>query len=314
VARKGARLLSEDPAHGADRQREEARAARGHPRPSWTEEVWVFDGMAADETDARHTADAPGRPRRPARGARLPATTDRRPSPTSPKPDEALPTDVVEELTGAVGRAKAGRVADRLAAAARAYERDRYPEAMRITRALADEVPESAAARELHGLVCYRLGRWREAVRHLEASRALSGGDPSQLPVLMDCHRAQGHHRRVEALWDELRASSPSADVLVEGRLVLAEDLAETGKLDDAILVLATAGGARNLRNPGERHLRQWYVLADLYERAGDVPRARELFARVVAVDPELADASQRLAALGTPRRRARRGTSGGRR
>ena len=237
-----------------------------------------------------------------------------RPSPAFRSTDEDLPSDVVEELTGAVGRADAQKVARRMAAAARAYERDRYPEAMRITRPLADEVPESAAARELHGLVCYRLGRWREAVRHLEASRALSGGDPSQLPVLMDCHRAQGHHRRVEALWDELRASSPSADVLVEGRLVLAEDLAETGKLDDAILVLATAGGARNLRNPGERHLRQWYVLADLYERAGDVPRARELFARVVAVDPELADASQRLAALGTPRRRPRRGTSGGRR
>ncbi len=311
MARKGARLLGEDSAHGPDHQREAERSGRGHPRPTWTEEVWVFDGVATDTND---TTDAPARAKRRARddAARL-GSTDRRPSPTSAKAGEVLPTDVVEELTGAVGRAKAGKVADRLAAAARAYERDRYPEAMRITRPLADEVPESAAARELHGLVCYRLGRWREAVRHLEASRALSGGDPSQLPVLMDCHRAMGHHRRVEALWDELRASSPSADVLVEGRLVLAEDLAETGKLDDAILVLATAGGARNLRNPGERHLRQWYVLADLYERAGDVPRARELFARVAAVDPELADTALRLAALGTPRRRPRRGAGGGR-
>ena len=109
-------------------------------------------------------------------------------------------------------------------------ERDRYPEALRITRDLVDEVPESAAARELHGLVCYRLGRWREAVKHLEAARTLSGGDPSQVPVLMDCHRAMGHHRRVEVLWNELRVASPSADVLVEGRLVLAENLAETGQ------------------------------------------------------------------------------------
>jgi len=316
VARKGARLLGEDPAHGADQQREAARSDRGHPRPTWTEEVWVFDGVATDANtkDTKSARDALGGPKRPTRSPKPSGTTDRRPSRTSQRADEVLPTDVVEELAGAVGRAKAGRVADRLAAAARAYERDRYPEAMRITRPLADEVPESAAARELHGLVCYRLGRWREAVRHLEASRALSGGDPSQLPVLMDCHRAMGHHRRVEALWEELRASSPSADVLVEGRLVLAEDLAETGKLDDAILVLATAGGARNLRNPGDRHLRQWYVLADLYERAGDVPRARELFARVMAVDPELADTAQRLAALGTPRRRSRRGAPGGRR
>ena len=101
------------------------------------------------------------------------------------------------------------------------YERDRYPEAMRITRPLVDEVPESAAARELHGLVCYRLGRWREAVTQPRGGAVSSGDDASQIPVLMDCHRAMGHHRKVAVLWDELRASSPSADVLVEGRLVL---------------------------------------------------------------------------------------------
>ena len=310
MARKGARLLGEDGAHGPDNEREAARSDHGHPRPQWTEEIWVFDGVATDDADI---GGGPGR----GRGARNPSrvgTTDRRPSPTSGKSDEALPTDVVDEITGAVGRSKAGKIADRLAAAARAYERDRYPEALRITRDLVDQVPESAAARELHGLICYRLGRWREAVRHLDAARKLSGGDPSQVPVLMDCHRAMGHHRRVEALWKDLRASSPSADVLVEGRLVLAEDLAEVGKLDEAILVLATAGGARNLRNPGDRHLRQWYVLADLYERAGNVPLARELFARVASVDPELADVTERLLALGTPRRRQRRGAAGGRR
>ena len=209
----------------------------------------------------------------------------------------------MEELAGAVGRAKAQRLAGRMAAAARAYERDRYTEAARITRPLADEVPESAAARELHGLVCYRLGRWREAVKHLTAARSLSGDDPAQLPVLMDCQRAMGHHRRVEALWKELRTSSPPADVLVEGRLVMAADMAGQGRLDDAIVLLAAAGAARNLRHPGDRHVRQWYLLADLYERAGDVPRARDLFARVVAVDAETADAAERLLALGSPRR-----------
>lgn len=310
MARKGARLLSEGGDHGPDDQRETARSDHGHPRPQWTEEIWVFDGVADDDAE-RPSRPARGRPRR---GPSASGTPDRRPSPRSDKFDEALPADVVQELTSAVGRSRAGKVADRLAAAARAYERDRYPEALRITRELTEQVPESAAARELHGLVCYRLGRWREAVKHLEAARKLTGGDPSQIPVLMDCHRAMGHHRRVEVLWTELRAASPSADVLVEGRLVLAEDLADVGKLDDAILVLATAGAARNLRNPGDRHLRQWYVLADLYERAGDVPRARELFARVASVDPELADAPARLLALGTPRRRPRRGAAGGRR
>lgn len=271
----------------------------------------MFDGVATDPPERAGRAKRP----RPVRGPAGPGTTTGgRPSPTSARADEVLPSEVVDELAGAVGRGKASRLADRLAAAARAYERDRYPEALRITRVLVGEVPESAAARELHGLVCYRLNRWREAVRHLDAARKLSGDEPSQLPVLMDCHRAMGHHRRVEALWKELRSASPPADVLVEGRLVLAEDMAELGKLDDAISLLATAGGARNRRNPGDRHVRQWYVLADLYERAGDVPRARELFARVASVDPELADATERLQALGTPRRRSPRSTKGARR
>lgn len=206
-------------------------------------------------------------------------------------------------MAAAVGRKRAQTLSDRMAAAARAYSRDRYQEAVRITKAIVDEVPESAGARELHGLVCYRLGRWKQAIDHLTAARTLSGGDPSQLPVLMDCHRAMGQHRRVAALWEELRSSSPDADVVAEGRLVLAADMADRGLLEDAIALLGTAGAGRNLRHPAERHLRQWYVLADLSERAGDLPRARLLFARVVAVDPELADAQTRLQALGSPRR-----------
>jgi tetratricopeptide (TPR) repeat protein len=190
-----------------------------------------------------------------------------------------------------------------MAAAARAYERDRYPEVLRLTRSVIEMAPKSASAQELYGLACYRLGRWREAVRHLERARSLSGGDPDQLPVLMDCQRAMGRHRRVEALWNELREASPPADVLVEGRLVMAADLADRGELSDAISLLVSAGAARNLRHPAERHVRQWYVLGDLYERVGDVPRARELFGRVAEVDPDLADASDRLASLGAARR-----------
>jgi tetratricopeptide (TPR) repeat protein len=211
---------------------------------------------------------------------------------------------VVNELAEAVGRDHATKLSERMAAAARAYERDRYTEAFRITKQLVEQVPESAAARELHGLVCYRLGRWTQAIGHLEAARRLDGDDTNQLPVMMDCHRALHRHRRVAALWEELRASSPSPDILAEGRMVLASDLADQRKLNAAVEVLASAGAARNLRHPSDRHLRQWYVLADLYERAGDAAHARELFGRVAASDPDLADAADRYASLG---RRARR-------
>jgi hypothetical protein len=40
------------------------------------------------------------------------------------------------------------------------------------------------------------------------------------------------------------------------------------------------------------------YALADLYERAGDAPRARELFGRVAATDPDFVDVHARLRAL----------------
>ena len=221
--------------------------------------------------------------------------------------DPGLPDDIREELAGVAGRAKGAKLAERLAAAARAYARDRYLEAQRLTKSLITEVPGSASARELHGLVSYRMGRYREAVRHLEAARQLADDDVSQLPVIMDCHRAMGHHRRVEDLWADLRAASPDADVLAEGRLVFAADLADRGQLDRATELLVAAGAGRNLRHPAERHVRQWYVLADLAERTGNLAQARELFARVVAADPELADAPARLAGLGRSTRPRRR-------
>ena len=57
-----------------------------------------------------------------------------------------------------------------------------------------------------------------------------------------------------------------------------------------------------SLSQPSVDHLLRltvsWSLLADLYERSGDIPRARELFERVVAADPELSDAAERLAGL----------------
>jgi predicted TPR repeat methyltransferase len=75
--------------------------------------------------------------------------------------------------------------------------------------------------------------------------------------------------------------------------------------------MLASAGASKSVRNPSPRHVRQWYLLADLYERAGDVPRAREFFERVQRVDPEAYDVAERLRALGPERRPRSRSGSG---
>ncbi len=150
--------------------------------------------------------------------------------------------------------------------------------------------------RELYGLCLYRTGRWHEALRELEAFRALTES-LDQHPVIADCERALGHHEQVAELWAELRRGGVSSDLLAEGRLVAAGSLADQGRIKEAIDLLAKAA-ERQLRHPEPRHVRQWYVLADLYERAGDIPKARELFRRVVQYDPELSNAPERLAAL----------------
>jgi len=299
VARKGAKVLHESAEESIERGRRPTRTSRGR-RPEQKEEAFLIEELGPEPRRARRRR-VDTEP--PADTTRLSATTPVR---RSRDIEDDLPSEVLNELAAAVGRDHATKLSERMAAGVRAYERDRYTEAFRITKQLAEQVPESAAARELHGLVCYRLGRWTQAINHLEAARSLGDDDTSQIPVMMDCHRALHRHRRVAVLWEELRASSPSPDVLAEGRMVLASDLADQRKLNAAVEVLATAGAGRNLRHPSERHIRQWYVLADLYERAGDTAHARELFGRVAAADPELADAQDRYAALGPRTRRPR--------
>jgi hypothetical protein len=48
-----------------------------------------------------------------------------------------------------------------------------------------------------------------------------------------------------------------------------------------------------------DHHLRQWYVLADLYDRAGDTMSASRWFREIAARDADFADVRDRLRALG---------------
>ena len=150
--------------------------------------------------------------------------------------------------------------------------------------------------RELYGLTLYRLGEYRKAARELETFRLLSRSADMNA-VLADCYRALHRWTAVEELWDELKAASPDPVVMADGRMVMAGALADRGKLDEAIALLEQGMGRPRKAQP--YHLKQWYALADLYERAGDVPRARALFLRVRQVDPTFADVAQRLRAIG---------------
>lgn len=200
-----------------------------------------------------------------------------------------------DELVRALGATRGARANERLRDAAHAFERERFDESRSLLRPIAEAAPQASSVRELLGLTYYRLGRWSDAVRELEAFR-LQTGSTEQHPVLADCYRALKRRGEVEDLWDELRESSPSADLVAEGRIVMAGSLADQGKLDAAIALIEKS--QRNIKRPDVHHLRQAYVLGDLYERAGDATRARELFRWVATNEPEFVDAAERAAAL----------------
>ncbi|MBV8161310.1 MAG: tetratricopeptide repeat protein [Acidimicrobiia bacterium] len=269
------------------------------PPPAWEPEQWI------EEPDAPAGGAAP----RPLRKAATKAVarggaatgrgaTGRGGSATGRGGDRqrrTAPTDVVTEIGAAVPRTDAVRVQQRLMEAAKAFERERYKEADRMLKPLAEQAAAVPAVRELYGLNLYRLGRWKGAVKQLEAFRGQTGS-VEQHPVLADSYRALGRHAKAEALWEELRTSDAHGELVTEGRIVAAGSLADRGDIGGAIRLLEK--GPVHVKRPKPHHLRLWYALADLYERAGDTPRARELFGRIAAAEPDFADAADRLAAV----------------
>jgi tetratricopeptide (TPR) repeat protein len=206
-----------------------------------------------------------------------------------------LPRSVVDELRDIVDGPQAVALERRLTQAAQAYDRDRYKEALTVIKPVVDAAPDAPAVMELYGLILYRLGRWRHAAKVLRRVSEETGS-LDQLPVVADCERALGRLDQVRELWDRMRREGVDREVLVEGRLVMAGALADAGELEEAIALLRPAAQPR--KHADVPVLREWYALADLYESAGELPRARELFARVAAQAPDLLDAPARLRAI----------------
>ncbi len=240
----------------------------------------------------REAADAVARGYEPARPARVYRVLERPPLPDAPA---RLP-DADTALRRALGDKAGMRAAARLREAAAAFDAERFNDARRILNQLVERAPEVVEVVELLGLTHYRMGHWRAAAKRLEAFRVLTGGT-EQHPVLADCHRAQGRWADVEALWAELREASPSAALVTEGRLVAAGALADQGRMADAVRLLERGWSVP--KRPREHHLRRAYALADLYERSGSAPRARELFRWVAGRSSGFADVADRLKALG---------------
>ena len=196
----------------------------------------------------------------------------------------------------AVPASTAKKLERRLAEAAVAFEAERFSEADQLLASIERLAPGVAEVQELRGLTLYRLGHWKRAATELEAF-AFRTGSVEQHPVWADCCRALKHWSKAEELWIELGEASPSAALVEEGRIVQAGTLADRGQLSAAVRFLEAS--PKVPRRPGEHHLRRWYVLADLYERTGDLAHARRVFSAILEAESEFGDVAERLANLG---------------
>jgi tetratricopeptide (TPR) repeat protein len=296
VARRGAGQVNPEKRQG--QQSQQGRGGRGKgrqdapqkerrepkelgPPPAWEPEQWI------EEPDAEVKPLRKAASKAVARGTGAGKAPDR--------PRRTAPAGVAQEIHSKVGRAQAARVEQRLMEAAKSFERERYKDADRELKTIVDQAPGVPAVRELYGLNFYRMGRWKEAAKQLELFRQQSGS-VEQNPVLADAYRALGRHEKAEKLWDELRTADAPGELVTEGRIVAGGSLTDRGDIGAAIHLLEK--GPVHVKRPKAHHLRLWYALADLYERAGDTPKARELFSRIVSNEPDFADAAERLAGL----------------
>lgn len=293
VARKGAAKLHEEPLPvldetppDADQTPEEAEEARlrAERRAARQERTKQLRSEAREAVERGNLTEAPAtKPSNRSRG--------RRRTPLSQSGSPSQPQNLEE----AVGQRMAATLRQRLERAEEAYGQEDYRRAWRSLDGMAKEAPKVPEIRELAGLTLYRLGRWDVAARELEANRELTGRTDLH-PVLADCYRAQRRWTDVELIWAELRASGASSAVLAEGRIVAAGALGDQGELTEAVRLLSA--DFQLPRRAKEHHLRQAYALADLCERAGEIPRARELFGWLRDQDELYVDVAERLDAL----------------
>jgi tetratricopeptide (TPR) repeat protein len=245
-------------------------------------EQWIDEGSV--DADVRREAERAAR-----RAGDENAPAKRR----APKP---LDPEVSAELVDALGSQRGKRLADRLAQASEALDRERYQEARRLAGAIAKEAPAVAAAHEIVGLASYRLGYYKQAASALQTAQDLHP-EPALLPVIADCHRAQRRWAAVDRVWSDIKAASPSHEIMAEGRIVAAGALADQDDLRGALAVMEPA--TKKPKAVRDFHVRQWYVLGDLHDRVGDPIAARRWFERVAEIDPEFADVGDRLRGLG---------------
>ena len=248
--------------------------------PDRTSEIWVDEGST--------------RPIRRPEGIRARGTG--RAQKGGRKEVRALDS-VVEEFERALGNRASVRALKRYDAALQAFEAHRYEDARKILNPMSKEYSGVSAVHEMLGLCLYRGGQWKRALTELETAVSLNPDWIFNHAVIEDCHRALGNHQMVEKYWRELAEASPHPELLAEGRIVMAGSLSDRKLFEEAHALMEKASG--DMKRPSEYHLRQWFVIADIYDKQGNVIQARQFFERIALHDRQFVDVAERLATLG---------------
>ena len=278
----------EDTRTAAQRRSDEVSTRTGGRRttgemsgpPDHTSEIWVDEGST--------------RPIRRPEGIRARGTG--RAQKGGRKEVRALDS-VVEEFERALGTRASVRALKRYDAALQAFEAHRYEDARKILNPMSKEYNGVFAIHEMLGLCLYRGGQWKRALTEMEIAVSLNPDWIFNHAVIEDCHRALGNHQMVEKYWRELAEASPHPELLAEGRIVMAGSLSDRKLYEEAHAIMAKAAG--DMKRPSEYHLRQWFVIADIYDKQGNVIQARQFFERIALHDRQFVDVAERLATLG---------------
>ena len=281
-AKKGPRKYGKDKPYAPRQDRDERMVDEGSVR-----------GRRFDKSSARRDGEVAS-DRRDRDGGRKPKRRDlnRSPFPTPPALEDAL----AREVKKAVGERRFGYVSKQLSRAIVAYDAERYKEALNVLRPVLEDLWLISEVRVLAGRLEYRSQHWKSAAEHLEFSRGSDRSDMTNLPVLIDCYRALKRYELVDELWNEMKEHSPHPSVMAEGRVSAAMSYADRGDVQAAIRIMTHGSEPRQVL---PHHLLEWYVLGDLYDRAGDQVTAKKFFVRVAKHDSSYYDVEIRLAGLG---------------
>ena len=246
-----------------------------------------------------HARSRGGEPRRAQAGRGVQPTRSARPGrPAQPRRaiGEAGTRSVRDEIRHTARSGQAERALRAFDQAVSLLERGRDAAAIGAALEAKDIAGRSGAIREVLGLALYGAGRYRDALRELQAYRRLTGR-VDQNHLIADSLRALGHgDKAVEPVREALRARVPP-EVRAEAAVVGAAALADLGRYPEALAMLK--GFPTDPKRARDFDLRVWYATGDVLARAGRPREAAEEFRRVMRHDPAAFDAAERLAQLG---------------